>query len=80
MEFFWHTWENNPTVVVCQCCPDLYIGREEKEYSLMPRQAFNFNDIEQECRVEWDCHRLDNRNLGARVSVPAALSLRNLNI
>lgn len=32
--------------------------------------AFNWQDLEQECRIEYDCYSLDNSKLGARVYIP----------
>lgn len=39
----------------------------------MPRQPFTFQDLTRECRVATGCHRLDGRQLGARIEVPEAL-------
>lgn len=39
----------------------------------MGRSKFNFNDIEQECHIEYGCHRLDGQTLGLSIAVPEAL-------
>lgn len=39
----------------------------------MARIPFSFKDLEQECRVEFNCYQLDSRALGLKIYVPREL-------
>lgn len=39
----------------------------------MARARFNFNDIEQECQIQYASHQLDGKALGIRILVPSEI-------